>query len=181
MTEVKAMILGQILKQNGPFKPRHIYHPIGVTRQACNPYLKRFVEEGVLYRQGEYYVVDDKDAVLNALVETKEPVTPMKLQQTRLLRPVKQYNDLISAAVVARTLDLPGSMEIRQSLLLEIDKSIQTMKNAKRYITSAQTSRNSAKKQLKNMDIWELFDSILEGLVPKNEFEAIINDIENEE
>lgn len=183
MSEGKASILGQLIKQTKPFKPRNIYEPIGVSRQLVNGYLKKYTEEGVLTRQGDFYVVTDLDQLIGYLVATKEPVTASRLVQTRLLKDIKVINDAIYQAISLRTLGINGNREIRDSLREEIDSSIQTLKNAKRYLSMTTIARNNAKHAIRKQTpegIWDNFEPILAPFLVKDHFISEVNGVVEE-
>jgi hypothetical protein len=164
MAEGKLLVLGTILKLDRPFRPPHIGEMTGLDRQLIAYHLRTFTERGYLEKQGKEYIIRNKEALLNSLLESAEGVQTAKMKSRGFFSPetTAKFNQQVESIVAGRTLDLPMSQAAKDGMLQKIDESIAELKNLRKYVTNSTKTVGSAIKFFKQEDdtidyVWQVY------------------------
>lgn len=160
MTDTKSKVVGEILKFSGPFKPRHIWEPHGISRQLCNSYLTQFTNKGLLRkRHNGVYEVVDKERLIDEMVGGSERIRLHPPRNTALYPNLEIMKDMLDYVAAARVLSKNIAGPITRVLNDELDEQINQLKIAKKYLNNKQLSTARATEEYKavNEPIREYF------------------------
>ena len=143
MLETKALIISQILKQNGPFRARHIWEPLGLSTQNVGNHLSRMVDRGLLIKTGITYEVAHKEHLIDELATAREPRYIEKPVDVGPFLFSRVHYD-IDQVVRARVLDMPNAAERHMEANTMIDDAIEQLKLCKKWLNRKAYSVNKA-------------------------------------
>lgn len=143
MIETKAQIIHQILKQEGPFRARHIWEPLGLSTQNVGNHLSRLVERGLLSKTGINYEVANKEHLIDELATAREPRHIEKPVDVGPFLFSRVHYD-IDQVVRARVLDMPYAAERHVDTNILIDEAIEQLKICKKWLNRKAYSVNKA-------------------------------------
>lgn len=167
MIETKALIIHQILKLNKPFKPRHIWEPLGISPQNLNNHLVNMVDKGILSKNGTIYALANQELLVDELASVSEK-SRLELPEPTILWVESNTNNLknlLYFAVTARALGKEFSGPLTVGINSEIDSTIEELKKAKKFLNRKAYSEDRAKKIYENAQ--ELVNSVWTAFGPK--------------
>jgi predicted ArsR family transcriptional regulator len=142
-TETKSQIIAAILKQK-EFKAGDITRAVGCSRQLVNHHLKRLVTKGVLNKDGMYYSIVDDANLIDQLTAGDSRRT---LEQTPFLSSIKQER-LKNILLHAQVMMLPNNIQVKRTVLEDIEKSIRSLTNLRYMLTNVRLDPKSSRKAL---------------------------------
>lgn len=173
MSEVKVVVIGEILRFDRPFRLSQLAALSGFSRQAVDYHLKKFEEKGYLERVGTNYTVANRNDLIDALTQEstsrnkpgllnprytfKEPEnTNMAVTHMRAFIALENYFEKSAPKEAARWKEQMDAL--RQVLMEHTDESIRNYKNFKNYLTtrSKDMAPLGAKRHFKKQDLKKL-------------------------
>lgn len=158
--EGTMVVLAFVAKQQGFFKASEVFSETGLERPLVYYHLGRFVERGYLEKQGTNYCVLDRDALIEAIAFGKKNGHSREIKNTPIFRNGKALRLACEQIIAARALNLPGSRESKDQLNNAIDTTIETLKNAKKWVNSGQQRYHKAAKTIDS----KAYEQVLESL-----------------
>lgn len=167
-------VISSILKLDKPFRSRHITEMTGFDRQLVYYHLGQLHDKGYIRKSGPTWEMEDREALLNSLVEGAERTETRKMNGNGIFlsKPTTVLlNAIASSIVCARSVrENTVSIQAKQALLDKIDKTIEELKVLRKYVNNSQRSEISARKELKNEETlkqtWDYWLKTLE-IVPE--------------
>ena len=186
MNHAKAVILNAVLKQERPFKAARIYQMTDLSRSLIQYHLKQFVTEGALEKAGMFYAIRDRDTLLDIMVNSEGGPSLRLATQTPLLAPVAELNRTANELVGMRILNYPLALQMRKVVLEEIDRTIASLKDVRKYINEKSMVEHKAAKMVPNAnDVFEKYKDVIvpemgetewKSLVPRKQEPEVSND-----
>lgn len=178
MQNGKVLIYGEVLKHEKPFKAVHIYTDVGLSRQLVNYHLQVMVEAGLVQKDGVYYTVKDKVALIDELMSSETTKHELLNDQPQFLIDRKRLNDIVEFNVFARCAKLPAFSNQQSAINLEIDKAISALKQLKRYLNGKQYGDTAVQDWIDETGmagVWKkLKASCLEEGISEEKFEELL-------
>lgn len=170
----KAQILSELLKMNRAFRARHIVEQTGLSRQLVNHHLSSMVTDGSLEKDGVYYTVADRDSLINAVATIDDGPSMKKAHSTQFINEelVKALNTIARIIVSSRNTKAPFHREVKEFMVNEIDDTIRSYKNLRKYITAKTMTPKVAQTNLPKdaEEAWGMFGRMLQGYTDKDTF-----------
>lgn len=170
----KAQILSELLKMNKAFRARHIVEQTGLSRQLVNHHLSSMVTDGSLEKDGVYYTVADRDSLINAVATIDEGPNMKKAHSTDFISEshAKAINYITDLIVYARNSKAPFHRELKEFWVNQIDDTIRSYKNMRKYATAKSTTLGRARHNLPKdpEEAWTQFGEMLQGYTDKDTF-----------
>lgn len=160
----RTQVIGAILKTHGSFQLALITEVTGLDRQLTYYHVTKLLEQGLLTRSKHTYLIHNRDALLDALMESDQPSKLRQMQSEGIFskEAADTLNHLVQGIVSAKVLALPDAVEMSVHFNQIIDASIAELKALKRYLNNVQTGRKkalafyiSADSLKRNRDIWD--------------------------
>lgn len=175
MKSTKAMILSAVLHQEKPFKAAKIFNATGIGRSLVQYHLGSLINEGALEKNGMYYAIADRDALINAVGDLEE--------DSRLKKP---KGNLIVFEVLAslQAVKHPVAKDAKRLLLDYYDKEISDLKVRRKYAAQHMKNPKPAQRILKDVDrAWDVITAIggVDELIGETEFKEILKELLEEE
>lgn len=177
----KLQVLSAILKvADKPFRPPHIVDMTGLDRQLVRYHIDRFVEANLIEKIDKFYVVKDKEGLLNSLIESSERLETALPKPGGFFGKVETINNRAEYLVAAKSLNLPMHNEAKDAFLSDIDATMRILKQLRKYITNSTKTVGSAQKFLYQMGgtkpehiegLWKLLCMGVVNVVDLPEFE----------
>jgi hypothetical protein len=143
----KLQVLTALIKlSDRPFRPPHVVDLTGLDRQLVRYHIDKFRSQGLLEKIEKTYVVKDREGLLNSLVEANDRVETALPKPAGLFTTLQGVNAEAETLIAAKTLGLPMVSEARESLIKDIDASINVLKQLKKYLNNATKTTGSAQK-----------------------------------
>ena len=145
MLTTKALILAEVLKQERPFKAQKIHNNLGLDRSLVHHHLKNLVSSGGLEKNGVYYAVADRDALINVIAELSDGPSVRLVQDTELLgKNAEKLNNLVRAVAAFRNLEMPYAQDVKRHVNDEIDEAIKQLKVARKFLNEKSYTKQRA-------------------------------------
>lgn len=138
----KVIVIGTVLAQTQPFRLFDIVEETGLDKQLVFKHLMDLSSLGALEKTGRVYAVISKALLLENLKDAEKRSRKYRLVQSifwdrNTTSKIKETSTNIARA---RSLGLPDSLEMKKVFLAEIDKTIKTLKDERRYLAGANLS-----------------------------------------
>lgn len=135
MLDTKSLIIAEILKQEGPFRARHIWEPLGLTTQNVGNHLSRLVSKGILIKSGITYELESKERLVDEMVNSGQRMRLESAKPVGAFYPMAEaHQTTIDYTVRARMLEKSGATEMHVVLNQMIDDTIEEMKKLKKWL-----------------------------------------------
>lgn len=156
--ETKAMILAEVLRQEGIFKAQKVHNNLGLDRRTVDYHLRKLVESGALEKNGLYYSIADKDILINQVADLHEGPRIAKPKSTVLFPwESEEVSATLDILVALRAIHHPVATDVKVRWLENIDDAVREFKNARKFIASASRTEEKARKILKDKQrVWTL-------------------------
>lgn len=148
----RAMIIGSIMKRNGiPFKAKNVIEATGLSKQNVAYHLNKLVEMAVLEKTGTNYSVVDAERIIDVLVKTSDKAPATRAYDTIALSEISptQLNQIMVTIARARAMKLPDSAETKAAVIDDINQSIRSLQQAKKWLTSYMPEMMTARRAIK--------------------------------
>lgn len=159
----KLQILSSILKLDKPFRPPHIVDVTGLDRQLVRYHLDKFREQGYIEKIDKYYVIKDREGLLNSLIESTDKLETALPKAGGFFKSVTGFNHKAETIIAAKSLKLPMYESARDAVVRDIDDSIKILKQMRKYMYNATKTDNSAKRFFKDFDPEQVWKTLVEG------------------
>lgn len=144
--EGKLTVLYYVAKQDKLFTAAEVCSITGLERQLVYYHLNKFVEQGLIEKAGTNYCVLDRDKLVETIAFGANPMREKKARNSRIFKNADTLNEVIESCILAKTLTLAGSRELKERLNEEINQTISSLKNAKRGLNTRQISQKKARR-----------------------------------
>lgn len=175
MSEGKLVIVGSVLRKTKPFRPTHIVQDTGMSRQLVEYHLKALCELGGISKQDKYYQIEDRDLLVNAMVDAglNSKRAASRLKETRLIDKKKAiaFNERLRIYTALRALGFEGARLIKEDLLSAIEDSEKALDAAKRYVNSHSLTVARAAEYLNEFNAADLWVNHLGELIIQSDLE----------
>lgn len=171
MSDAKTLILATTLSFHKPFKASHVFQLTELSRELVRYHLTKFTEQGFLEKNGLYYSIQNKDGLLNLLHSEPERASINRLRNTGFIQNAEKWNEWADMAAAARKLHLPYASEMADGIVDEIEKTIASLKDLRKYVRSKEMVAYKAAEILHEVsDVYEIFSRELSPHISKTEF-----------
>lgn len=178
--ETKSLILATLIKQDKPFKVARIGNATGLDGNLIRYHLRALLDNGVLEKNGMYWSIVDRDALINAITELSDEPHIRRPEATKLVPKMEAVNKALEYAVALRELNHPVAPVLKLEMLKEIDNTIHELKNARKYITRASMNERKARKRTEDIDeVWQYLKVFLAQYTNSVEFEEGFSEPKN--
>lgn len=149
MASGKYQVISAVLKQDKPFKAVKITDATAMSRQLVFKHLNNLVIDGYIQKDGMYYTLINRDALVDRLIESTENVGPKLLDKQRgFIGKIELINRAVETVALYRNAKLEGNNELTIGLQQGIDETIKDLKQLRRYLFGKQIEEKSAAKKL---------------------------------
>jgi hypothetical protein len=154
----KAMVITEVLKQDGLFKALHIANGTLLPRQNVHYHLTQLVGEGLIEKQGQNYAVVEKEKLLDLLLASKDGNALKRGNKNAVHN--TEFNELkqvIDVVTLLRALVLEQSMELKTHMANLLKEASDSLLAERKYLLEKVVSPGSARKQLRGKGNEEQF------------------------
>lgn len=143
MADGKMQILAWLMKYGDrTFRARNVVEGTGLSRQLVHNHLVKFVESGLLQKEENFYIVLDKETLVDAMVSSADSSRrdsnrsyPTVLFGEVSTRKMQQCSKEITQAVA---MGLPDSKELKNAYLQDLDNTIRSLKAERAWVAGKQ-------------------------------------------
>ncbi len=163
MDSGKAITIGAILKLNRKvFRASHIHQVTDLSRSLVTYHLNQMVEKGLLIKDGKYFIVHDRDGLIQTVTDTQANKIEMKKpsRPIRFLPNIERLGTTLDFIVAMREAKFNYAAYLTSATNADLDEAIKTLESAKRYLNRKQYGTRKVLQIFESATAHELWEGL---------------------